>query len=60
MKRINNLHPQVCNIRNIEIADCRAREHKTKKYGIIKHDMNHEKENRELQRKFSNLTYKTS
>lgn len=60
MERINYLHEKVCDIRNIQLADNRARMHKVKRYGITKHDRNRDKENRELQQSFSNLTYKTS
>lgn len=48
MKRINYLHEKVCGIRNIQLADDRARMHKVKRYGIIKHDRNRDEENRKL------------
>ena len=47
-KRINNLHVKICDIQNIELADKNARKHKTKNYGVLKHDQNRDKENRQL------------
>lgn len=60
MKRLNNLHQQICELENIEIADRNARKHKKHRWGIIKHDKNHDLENKILKEALETLTYKTS
>lgn len=60
MKRIGNLLDKIADIENIEIADRKARRNKRCKYGIRKHDENHEQENLQLANNLKNCTYKTS
>lgn len=60
MKRIGYLHEQVYNLPNIELADRKARRHKSVRWGILKHDKHCEKENLKLAETLRNLTYKTS
>lgn len=60
MKRISNLHSQICTLDNIEIADANARKHKKKNWGIIKHDRHRDEDNVALLDSLQNLTYTTS
>lgn len=60
MKRINNLYRAVYDLKNIEVADKKARKCKNGRYGINKHDENHDEENRELSDRLKKHTYKTS
>lgn len=60
MKRIGYLHEQVYSLPNIELADRKARRHKSVRWGILKHDKHREKENLKLAETLRNLTYKTS
>nr|DAN43601.1 MAG TPA: hypothetical protein [Caudoviricetes sp.] len=60
MKRIGYLHEQVCKPANIELADRKARRHKSVRWGILKHDKHRESENAKLVAKLQDLTYKTS
>lgn len=60
MQRINNLYRTVYNLANVEIADKKARKCKNGRYGIDKHDENHDEENRELSDRLKKHTYKTS
>lgn len=60
MKRIGYLHEQVYNLPNIELADRKARRHKSVRWGILKHDKRREKENLKLAETLRDLTYKTS
>ena len=48
MKRINYLFEQIVSIENIELADERARKHKTKNWGVIKHDRHRREQNEYL------------
>lgn len=59
-KRIGGIHQRICTEENVELADKKARKNKRNKYGIKKHDENHEIENYLLQMDLANLTYKTS
>lgn len=59
MKRLNNLHRFICDKNNIELADDCARRGKHN-WGIKKHDMHRELDNRKLLDSLINLTYKTS
>ena len=60
MKRIGNLHEKICTVENIELADAKARQKKTHRWGIIKHDKKKEKENLKLKEVLENGEYKTS
>ena len=60
MKRFNNLHEKVCELSNVWYADELARKNKKKRWGIIKHDQNRERENLKLSEDLFNLTYSTS
>lgn len=60
MKRVSGLHEKLCTINNINLADSKARKNKKKRYGINKHDLNRDVENKELLESFKNLTYCTS
>lgn len=60
MKRVSNLHSQICTLDNIEIADANARKHKKKNWGIIKHDKHKDEDNVALLDSLQNLTYTTS
>lgn len=60
MKRVGHLHEKICQIDNIELADDRARKHKTYRWGIYKHDKRREAENAKLLAKLEDLTYTTS
>ena len=60
MKRINNLFQQIVDIENIELADERARKHKTKNWGVIKHDRNRKQQNEQLRQLLISGQYKTS
>lgn len=54
------MHEQVYSLPNIELADRKARRHKSVRWGILKHDKHREKENLKLAETLRNLTYKTS
>lgn len=54
------MHEQVCKPANIELADKKARRHKSVRWGILKHDKHRESENAKLVAKLQDLTYKTS
>ena len=54
------MHEQVYNLPNIELADRKARRHKSVRWGILKHDKRREKENLKLAETLRDLTYKTS
>lgn len=60
MKRKSYLHEKLIKIRNIELADDKARDHKKVRWGIKKHDKNREEENKLLAEKLKLLIYKTS
>lgn len=60
MKRIGNLHEKICTAENIKIADAKARQKKTHRWGIIKHDKRKDKENLKLKETLEEGTYKTS
>jgi hypothetical protein len=60
VKRLGHLFEQICTLENVQLADERARKHKSKNYGVIKHDLNKEIENQSLLESLKNLTYKTS
>lgn len=60
MKRINYLFEQIVSIENIELADERARKHKTKNWGVIKHDRHRREQNEYLQQILISGQYKTS
>lgn len=47
-------------IQNVDVADEKARLHKTNKFGVIKHDKNREEENKLLSETLALGTYKTS
>ena len=54
------MHEQVCSLSNIELADRKVRRHKSVRWGILKHDKHHERENEKLATVLKNLTYHTS
>lgn len=60
MKRINNLYKDIISIENLQLADIKARKHKTKTYGVILHDKNKENNILKLHEQLVNKTYKTS
>lgn len=60
MKKIGYLYGDICQPNNIELADNNARKHKTRKYGVIKHDKNRKEENDRLVRQLLDLSYQTS
>lgn len=60
MKRIGHLYERIYDLQNIEIADNNARKHKTKNWGVIKHDKKREIENQELSKLIEELAYTTS
>lgn len=60
MKRYGFLHEQICEIGNIECADANARKNKKNKYGINKHDKNHDSENIRLVQELLELKFSTS
>lgn len=59
MKRLNNLYQHICNLDNIEYADDCARRGKHN-WGIKKHDMHRENDNKKLYEDLLNLRFKTS
>lgn len=59
MKRLTNLYQHVCNINNIEYADDCARRGKHN-WGIKKHDMHRESDNKKLYEDLVSLRLKTS
>lgn len=60
MKRYNNLFEQICSIENIELADKKARLHKSNNYGIKIHDKHKQQDYKKLRKSLLNGTYKTS
>jgi len=40
MKKYGNLIEKIADMANLELADRNARRHKTKSWGVIKHDRN--------------------
>ena len=60
MKRIGHLHEQVCKLKNIYLADQKARKQKKVRWGIIKHDKYKQEENLQLQQNLKDLSYQTS
>lgn len=60
MKRKGYLLEQIAEISNINLADDKARKHKEKRWGVIKHDKNKTEENMQLVEILLNGTYKTS
>lgn len=59
MKRYGNIHDEIANIDNVNLADKLARRSK-KNIGIVKHDKNREYENKLLTQSLKNLSYRTS
>ncbi len=59
MKRLSNLYRFICDIQSIELADDCARRGKHN-WGITKHDLHRESDNRKLLESLEGLTYKTS
>ena len=60
MKRYNNLFEQICSIENIELADKKARRHKSNNCGIRTHDKHKQEDYEKLRLQLLNGTYKTS
>lgn len=60
MKRYGNLLPRIASLENIELADVKARKHKKKRYGVHKHDQNHDAENLALSFNLATTLYETS
>jgi RNA-directed DNA polymerase len=60
MKRIGNLYENLCSMDNLILADSNARKGKRKQYGVIKHDVNKDKNLLSLQNALLNRTFRTS
>ncbi len=60
MKRLNNLYQQVCSIENLEMADAKAQQGKSKQYGVMLHNKSKEANILKLHNMLLNRTYKTS
>jgi RNA-directed DNA polymerase len=60
MKRIGNLYPLIYDIDNLVLADEKARKNKTKKKGVLLHDINRDNNILILHDDLKNKTYKTS
>lgn len=59
MKRLNELHDQICTLENIKLADKNARKGKHN-FGIINHDKHTEQNYNRLLYELKNLSYTTS
>jgi len=60
MKRINNLYQQICSLKNLELADKKARKGKMFQRSIQEHDKNKVINLLQLQQMLLTRTYKTS
>ena len=60
MKRLNNLYNEICCIKNLQLADEKARKGKAFQYGIKVHDRNREANIFKLHEMLTNKTYRTS
>ena len=60
MKRIGNLYDKIISVENLKLADERARKGKQNSYGVQVHDRNRDDNIRNLHKKLSNKTFKTS
>lgn len=60
MKRVSGLYEKVYDLDNLRLADKKARKHKLRSYGVIKHDKNSEENLLKLQEMLVSQTYKTS
>ncbi len=60
MKRLNNIYPKIYDIKNIELADNKARKGKQNTYGVKIHDENRDLDNRILHLDLRNNDYHTS
>lgn len=60
MKKYGNLIEKIADMANLELADRNARRHKTKSWGVIKHDRNRQANLEKLRKDLLNGTYKTS
>jgi RNA-directed DNA polymerase len=60
MKRIGNLYQQIISIKNLELADKKARKRKGDQYGIRIHDRNREANIAMLHQQLRDKTYQTS
>lgn len=60
MKRYNNLFEQICSIENIELADKKARLHKSNNYGVKLHDKHKQEDYERLRQSLLNGTFKNS
>lgn len=60
MKRISNLYPRIYAIENIELADNKARKCKRQRYGVRKHDLNRDQDNKNLSQTLKDGNYQMS
>ena len=60
MKRINNLYPLIYSLKNLQLADARARKGKASQYGVVVHNKNADGNLLELQAMLVNKTYRTA
>lgn len=60
MKRIGNLYHEIISLENLIIADGKAQKGKSKKYGVIRHNKNQEKNILDLHQMLKQKNYKTS
>ena len=60
MKRINDLYDKICSLKNLQLADEKARKGKLRSRGVIKHNQNIEQNLIYLHEILKNGTFKTS
>lgn len=60
MRRLTNLFDKIVTIENLNLADKKARKHKTKSTGVLKHDKHREENILKLYNQLKEGTYKTS
>lgn len=60
MKRVNNIFEEICSIKNLILADERARKGKSSTYGVRLHDKNRDSNLANLRTSLINGTFKTS
>jgi RNA-directed DNA polymerase len=60
MRRVGNLYHKICSVKNLELADKRARRGKSKQRGVLIHDRNRSENIRKLHRNLLDKTFKPS
>jgi Retron-type reverse transcriptase len=60
MKRYGNLYEQIISIKNLQLADEKARKGKLRSYGVMRHDANREQNIINLHEQLKNKTFITS